>query len=171
MKRVQVSVMLLLTVLVLTSCVPAPAGGFSVYLLADDGPATELLQVDLQDLQLQEEPILSADDVIAYSWESHDIELTPEAFGRIRQLFAKPLEVRGIPFVVSVDTDRIYAGAFWTPASSTSFDGVVIPQPLDPQQHAVGIELGYPSPEAFTGRDPRSDQRILRSLEARGKLR
>lgn len=33
----------------------------------------------------------------------------------------------------------------------------------------VGTGLGYPCPEALTGKDPRSDQRILQSLEAEGK--
>jgi hypothetical protein len=81
---------------------------------------------------------------------SHEIKLTTEAYEKIQQLFTLPTEVRGIPFVVCVGTDRFYAGAFWAPVSSNSFDGIVI-----------RIGLGYPSPEAFMGIDPRSDQRMV----------
>ena len=165
------SVILFLTALILMGCIPSKARGFSIHLLADEMPATELLPVDLKDLELQEEPILSSDEIITYSWARHEIELTAEAYERVQQLFTPPAKVRGIPFVVCVGADHIYAGAFWTPVSSISFDGVVICQPFDPDKHILRIGLGYPSPEAFTGKDPRSDQRILQSLEAAGKLK
>ena len=165
------SVILSLITLILMGCIPSKADGFSIYLLADEIPATELLPVDLNDLELQEEPILSSDDIVTYSWKRHEIELTAEAYERIQQLHSPPVEVRGIPFVVCVGPDRIYAGAFWTPVSSIGFDGVVICQPFDPDKRIIRIGLGYPCPEAFTGKDPRSDQRILQSLEAAGKLK
>ncbi len=152
-------------------CIPSQAKGFSIYLLADDMPATELSMVDLNDLELQEEPILSTDDIIAYSRETHEIELTAEGYERIRQLFTLPVEVLGIPFVVCVGAERIYAGGFMTPASSISFDGIVIGEPYDRERRVITIGLGYPSPEAFTGTDPRSDPRVLQSLEAAGKLK
>ena len=170
-KKVRLSVILSLITLILMGCIPSKADGFSIYLLADEIPATELLPVDLKDLELQEEPILSSDDIITYSWARHEIELTAEAYERIQQLFTLPAKVRGIPFVVCVGPDRIYAGAFWTPVSSISFDGVVICQSFDPNKRIIRIGLGYPCPEAFTGKDPRSDQRILQSLEAAGKLK
>jgi hypothetical protein len=165
------SVILFLTALILMGCIPSEARGFSIYLLADEIPATELSTVDLKDLELQEEPILSSDDIITYSWARHEMELTAEAYERVQQLFTLPAKLRGIPFVVCVGTDRVSAGAFWTPVSSISFDGVVICQPFDPDQHVIRIGLGYPCPEAFTGKDPRSDQRIRQSLEAAGKLK
>ncbi len=168
-KKARLPVILSLIALVLMGCIPAH-DGFSIHLLADEIPATELLPVDLKDLELQEEPILSSDDIIMYSWTRHEIKLTAEAYERIRQLFTPPAKVRGIPFVVCVGSDRVYAGAFWTPVSSISLDGVVICQPFVPGQHLIRIGLGYPSPEAFTGIDPRFDQRIRRSLEAAGKL-
>jgi hypothetical protein len=150
---------------------PSPPGEFSIYLLADEVPASELFVVDLSDLELQEEPIVSASDIMAYSRETHEIELTAEAYERIQQLFTLPAQVRGIPFVVCVGTDRIYAGVFLTLASSISFDGVVICEPFDADRHVIRIALGYPSPEAFTGKDPRLNPRVLESLEAVGKLK
>lgn len=171
MNKVTSCVIGLLVASILIGCVPSQAKGFSVYLLADEVPATELSMVDLDELELQEEPILSIDDIIAYSRGTHEIELTAEAYDRIQRLFTPPDMLLGIPFVVCVGADRIYAGAFWTPVSSISFDGVVICQPFDRDRHVISIVLGYPSAEAFTGKDPRSDPRVFESLEAAGKLK
>jgi len=171
MAKVRLAVVLFLAALVLVGCARSKAYGFSMYLLASDMSATEASTVDLYDLDLQEDPILSADDIIAYAWNTHEIEITGTAYERIRRLFSLPVEVRGMPFVVCVGRDRIYGGGFWTPASSLSFDGVIILEPLDPDRHVIRIHLGYPTQEAFSGKDPRSDQRIRQSLESAGKLR
>jgi len=160
-----------LLALILVGCTPSKADSFSIYLLANEIPSSELSRVDLNDLELQEEPILSIDDIVAYSKDTHDIEATAEAYERIQRLYSLSVKVRGIPFVVCVGRDPVYAGAFWTPLSSLSFDGVVIMQPFDADKHIIRIELGYPTCEAFTGKDPRSDPRILQSLEAAGKLK
>ena len=170
MNKIRLSVIVLLIALVPMGYIPSKAKGFSIHLLEDEVPATELSIDDLNDLELQEDPILSTDDIIAYSREKHEIELPPEAYERIQQLFTPPDMVLGIPFVVCVGPDRIYAGAFWTPVSSISIDGVVICQPFDPDKRVIRIGLGYPCLEAFTGKDPRCDPRILQSLEAAGKL-
>jgi len=171
LNKISLSVIALVIAPFLVGCIPSQARGFSIYLLADEVPATELSIVDLNDLELQEEPIVSGDDIVTYSRDTHEIELTAEAYERIQQLFTLPAKVRGIPFVLCVGDDRVYAGAFWTPVSSISFDGVIICQPFDLDERVIRIVLGYPSPEAFTGKDPRSDPRVLQSLEAVGKLK
>ena len=160
----------LLMLATLLACQPPEPEPFSIHLLADEVPAAELSTCDLSKLELQEPPIVSDNDIISYWQATHEIELTAEAYERIQELYDLPVRVSGMPFVVSVGRERIYAGAFWTPLSSLSFDGVVIIQPLDPSKRSITIELGYPSPQAFAGPDPRSDQRILRSLQAKGKL-
>jgi hypothetical protein len=155
----------------LTACQPRETAGLSIHLLADELPAAELSSLDLSEIKLQDEAIVSAQDIISYSRSTHQIELTAEAYARIRQLYELRVRVNGLPFVVSVGDDRIYAGSFWTPVSSLSFDGVVVLQPFDPDQRVLCIALGYPSPQFFAGQDPRSDERILRSLQAAGKLK
>lgn len=170
-RKDRLAAVLFLTTAVLLGCTRSEPRGFSVHLLASDMPATELSTADLNDLDLQEEAIISIEDIIVYSWKTHEIEIAATAYQRIEQLFSLPVEVRGMPFVVCVGSDRIYAGGFWTPASSLSFDGVIILQPSDPDRHVIRIALGYPTPEAFTGKDPRSDRRVLQSLESAGKLR
>jgi hypothetical protein len=187
LNKIGASAILVVIASVVIACVPSPTpspvpsptpsptplqtSDFSIRLLAEDLPAAELAALDLGELPLQEEPIVSAEDVVAYSRETHEIELTAEAYGRVRQLFASPVPVLGIPFVVGVGAERIYSGAFWTPASSISFDGVVICEPFDVDRHVIKIVLGYPSREAFTAKDPRSDPRILQSLAAAGRLK
>jgi pimeloyl-ACP methyl ester carboxylesterase len=161
----------LLTVAALVACQPRETAVFSIHLLVDEMPATELSSWHLDDIELQDEAIVCAGDIVSYSRSTHEIELTAEAYSRIQQLFELLVRVSGMPFVVSVGRDRIYAGAFWTPLSSLSFDGVVILQPSDPDQRVIRITLGYPGPQFFTGQDPRSDERILRSVKAAGKLK
>ncbi len=161
----------ILLALILVGCTPSKADGFSIYLLANEIPSSELSIVDLNDLRLQEEPTLSVDDIITYSKNTHEIEVTAEAYERIQQLYSLPVRVDGMPFVVCVGRDPVYAGAFWTPVSSLMFDGVIILQPFDRDEHVIKIGLGYPTPAAFGGEDPRSDPRILQSLEATGKLK
>jgi len=161
----------ILLALILMGCTPSQTGGFSIYLLADEIPASELSKVDLHALELQGEPLLSIDDVITYWKGTHEIEVTAEAYERIEQLYSLPVGVDGLPCVVCMGRDPVYAGAFWTLASSLIYEGVVIYQHFDRDAHVIRIELGYPTSEAFRGEDPRSDPRILQSLEAAGKLK
>ena len=137
---------------------------FSIYLLAQPVAAHQVSTPDA--LDLEREPILSIDDIIAYSWKTHEIGLTASAYERIGEL---EVPVNGTTFVVCLGREPIYAGAFWPVYSSLSFDGVVVKIPLTDDQ-TMQIALGYPSPSFFTGEDPRSDPRILQSLEEAGKL-
>jgi hypothetical protein len=139
-------------------------GEFSIYLLAQHVATHQLSTLD--DLDLEQEPILSISDIIAYSWETHTIELTNSAYERMAEL---EVPVDGTIFVVCLGREPIYTGAFWPMYSSLSFDGVVINLPLT-DDHTMQITLGYPSPSFFTGKDPRSDPRILQSLERADKL-
>lgn len=163
--------LILLLGLVLTGCQAAQRNGFAIYLLDEPVPTSQLAEMDIEELILQDKPILSSDDIISYDRSNHTIELTRRAYNRIQQIFPMPVKVDGIPFVVCVGNERIYTGAFWTPLSSLSYDGAVIMQPLDPAGTTVRIVLRYPAPEVFTGDDPRGDARILHALEQDGKLK
>jgi hypothetical protein len=159
-----------LAALILVGCASRSQPGFAIHLLSGEASTRDLSGTDIDELDLQEEPILSMDDFVAYHWADHEIELTGEAYKRIQDLYELPVRVDGLPFVVSVGSERIYAGAFWTPVSSLIFDGVIIGQPFDPDSRTITIGLGYPTTEAFAGPDPRSDERIQQSLEQAGKL-
>lgn len=156
-----------------------PAEGFAIYLLPGVRSA-DLATLDLAALTLRQPPFLRGDDIvadiIAYTPARHELALTLDALHRVQDLFAAPVPVSGVPFVVTVDRQPIYAGAFWTPLSSLSFDGVVILDPMvlpneTPAHPAIRIDLGCPGPDFFTGPDPRNDPRILAAFKAAGKLR
>ncbi|MBN1812384.1 MAG: substrate-binding domain-containing protein [Anaerolineae bacterium] len=147
-----------------------PDETFAIYLVGRETSAAQLAKIALQDLELEETPILSADDVVAYVWESHEVELTPSAYERLFE-FSDSVSTSGRPFVVCVGSQRVYAGAFWMPFSSQSFDGIAIVL-IPSDGRTICIQLGYPgSPDLFMWFDPRSDPRILRSLEEAGKLK
>ena len=78
----------------------------------------------------------------------------------------------GKSFVVCVDKAPVYWGAFWTPISSQSFNGITIwvfPQAL--KDNCIKLELGYPEPAHFKGDDPRSNPVVMESLKKAGKLK
>jgi len=107
-------------------------------------------------------------DIIVYNQQTHDIKLSDAAFERVFEL---NVPTRGTSFVVCVDKQPVYWGAFWTPISSQSFDGVTIWKPFtNNQPHIITLELGYPSNSFYGGEDPRSNPQIINALEKAGKL-
>ena len=140
--------------------------GFAIYLTKEDIPPTQI-EV-LSHVNTADQPIISIKDIITYNTQTHEIRLTNTAFERISQL---DVPVRGRSFVVCVDRAPIYWGAFWTPISSISFDGITIWKPLSSQEPTViTIELGYPSSSFYTSEDPRNNAEVFKSLEQTGKL-
>lgn len=161
----------ILSGLTVQACTPAREEGFGIYLLAEEFPSIDLAQTDINQLILEDSPVISEEDIISYDKSDHIIELTPHAYIRIRHIFPMPVIVEGISFVACVGKERIYTGTFISPVSSISHDGVVIIEPMDEIKTTIQITLGYPSEEAFTGIDPRADSRIMDALEKSNKLK
>lgn len=166
--RRQRALLALLLLSILCGCAPQPEGDFAIWLPAQEIPISRPAEVDLDSVQLQDAPLISTEDIVAYTWATHEIELTAAAFERVVQL---RVPVSGTPFVACVGGRPVYWGAFWTPLSSLSFDGVVIWTPLGSTGRGIQIELGYPSADFFAGDDPRDSPEIRRALERAGKLR
>lgn len=146
---------------------PTIENGFAIYLLAQNNPPQQL--AILSHLELEENPLLSINDIVSYKKATHEIELTAIGYDRIASL---SVPVDGISFAVCVNGQPIYAGAFWVGYSSLIFDGIVIDTIRASNEHPVlQIQLGYPGPDFFSGDDPRSDPRILQALEQAGKLK
>jgi hypothetical protein len=140
--------------------------GFAIYLTQEDIPPAQI--PGLNQIEIQESAFISASDVTSYNAQTHELKLTTDAYERIPLL---EVPVRGKSFVVCVDKKPIYWGAFWTPISSISFDGVTIWKPFNPGGlPIVTLELGYPAPSFYAGVDPRNDPAILKSLKQSGKL-
>src|SRR4030065_2337775 len=109
------------TVLALSGCTPSNSEGFAVYLTEGDIPPDRMPV--LSHIDIAEHPIVAINDIVTYNAQTHEIKLTANAFERVSEM---EVPVRGKSLVVCVDRSPIYWGAFWTPISSISFDGIVI---------------------------------------------
>jgi hypothetical protein len=146
-----------------------PAEGFAIYQLKSGikpGSVEAMNPANLLDT-----PLIASQDIVFYDKTTHSIDLTDEAFKRVSAL--RP-PTSGSPFTVCVDGKPVYTGAFWTPISSASFDGVVIEvwPPLDDVElkHSITLHWGYPDFVWARGTDPRSSPEVLEALARDGKL-
>jgi hypothetical protein len=169
MKKVFTSVLiasLLLISLTVGGCTSQKGEGFAIYLTEQDIPVSQMEA--LSHVEIADEPVISMSDIVSYDWNTHEIELTAEAYERVNSF---TIPTSGKSFVVCIDRNPIYWGAFWTPISSQSFDGVTIWVPsFSEKENTIKLELGYPSAGFYSGEDPRSNPEILQSLEQAGKL-
>jgi len=153
-------------ILILSGCTGSKGDGFAIYLTKGDIPPAQMEA--LSHVDIAEQPVISMEDIIKYNAETHEIKLTDTAFERISEL---DVPVSGKSFLVCVDKGPIYWGAFWTPFSSMSFDGVTIWKPFILEEpHIITLELGYPSSSFYGGEDPRNNPEVMRVLEEAGKL-
>jgi len=140
--------------------------GFAIYLTKGDVPPAQMEA--LSHIDIAEQPVFATDDIISYNAGTHEITLTEDAYKRVCSL---EVPVRGRSFVVCVDRNPIYRGAFWNPVSSMSFNGVTIMKRLGSgDSKAIKLELGYPSPSFYGGEDPRDSTEVLAALQRAGKL-
>ena len=140
--------------------------GFAIYLTRDDIPPEKMEM--LSHVDIADQPIISLQDIITYNAQTHELKLTDTAFKRVSQL---QVPTRGKSFLVCVDKNPVYWGAFWTPVSSQSFDGVTIWQPYSLSKlYIITLELGYPSSSFYGGEDPRNKPEIISAFEKAGKL-
>jgi hypothetical protein len=157
---------LVAVVIILSGCTASKSEGFAVYLTKEDIPPARM--ETLSHVEIAEQPIISMGDIITYNAQTHELKLTDTAFERISQL---EVPVRGKSFLVCVDKAPIYRGAFWTPISSISFNGVTIWKPFNTRKPGVvTLELGYPSSSFYGGEDPRNNVEVIKSLKQAGKL-
>jgi hypothetical protein len=136
---------------------------FSIY-LADPGYTVQQLvagELEMDDLVLDASPILTLDDIISYTWSTHDLDVTTAARERLASAEL------GRVFVVTALDDRMYMGAFWETTSSVAPVNIGISkwhlETQDTPFHVWGaFEEG--------AEDVRADSKIRRVLEAAGKL-
>jgi hypothetical protein len=161
-----ITAVIVCVLLVLSGCSTPNHEGFAIYLTKGDIPPTQMPA--LSHVDIAEQPIIAMNDIITYNAQTHELKLTTSAYEDISQL---DVPVSGKSFVVCVDRKPVYWGAFWTPISSISFDGVTIWKPLSlGEPHVINLDLGYPSSSFYGGEDPRNNPEVIRSLEQAGKL-
>ena len=152
--------------MLLSGCAIQNHEGFAIYLTKGDTPPAQLPA--LSHIDIADQPVITTGDIVSYNAETHEMTLTTEAFDRISSL---EVSVRGKSFVVCVDRKLIYCGAFWTPISSMSFDGVTIWKPLGQKESTIiKLTLGYPSSSFYGSADPRNNAEVIESLRQAGKL-
>ncbi len=178
----KISLALLFIVFILSACqvnaeTPTPqaepeSDAFELYLVANSQiSGADLARYELDELKLAEDPLIATKDIVDYHWETQTINLSEDAYKKLMAAFSGGMPMSGLPFVITAHDERIYAGAFWSQASSLTFDGVVIWQPFDPAGAPLFITLGYPTQDFFTGEDPRYDERLKQALEDADLLR
>ncbi len=146
----------------------AQAEGFAIYLTKNDVPPSRM--EDFSHVALANKPIISINDIIGYAPGYNYIEMTDEAFSRVMKL---QVPTSGTSFVVCVDKQPVYWGAFWTPFSIQSFSGVMIlliPYSNALPANTIAISKGYPSYAYFKQNLDIEAPVILESLEKAGKL-
>jgi hypothetical protein len=137
----------------------ATSEGFAIYVIQDHDFSK---MDDLKTIVLPDKPIISQNDVISYYAVEHKIRLTDVSFEHLAQLSGSLV---GYPFVVCVNRQPVYWGAFWTSLYSSIFSGVIIDiTSLDDEAKCFEFTLGYPNDSYFKGDDPRNDLLILDAL-------
>jgi hypothetical protein len=168
------SVLVYVTLACLTLCLFILAGacsrqepeGFAIYLTEGDVPPSQMEM--LSHVNITGQPVISTRDIISYNVITHEILLTADAFDRVSRL---DVPVRGRSFVVCVDRQPVYWGAFWTPISSMSFDGITIMKPFGSyDSKIIQLSPGYPTASFYKGEDPRNNLEVMSSLQQAGKL-
>lgn len=158
---------LIWAVMLLSGCTPTATGeGFAIYLTREDIPPAQMEA--LGSVELADQAIIGIDDIISYNEQTCELKLTQGAFERISQL---EVPTSGISFLVCIDKNPVYWGAFWTPFSSQSFNGITIWKPYTiSEPYILSLELGYPSSSFYEGNDPRNNPVIVGAFKKAGKL-
>lgn len=145
--------------------------GFAIYLLADSTiTAIDASQKILTSLIIDDEPIITDEDLNYYKWTEHSLSLKSEANERIREMAKSRQTVFGIPFVVMAKKERIYLGALWYAFSSVapSFPTVEVSGYVlkDYNSNVLRIEKSWIEDQP----DVRGDERINQALVEAGVL-
>jgi hypothetical protein len=115
-------------------------------------------------------PYWTDQQILSYNWTTHSITFRSDADVKGRDSDIPNL-VSGVPFSVTANGVTCYRGVLTSSSSSNSQTCTVIDiSPWKPKPRVLQIELGYPTPDAFQGVDPRGDERVRSSLIALGKL-
>jgi hypothetical protein len=148
----------------------AQASSFGIYLVTAPAGLQDAENMPLDKLELATKPVIGAEDLVSYDWDTHLLHLRPGVRAALRRQFNLHTA-----FVVLCDGKRIYLGAFSTIISSY-MPGVPVSYVDDISVKDRGLPADAiqinPSPwrTARVAPDPRNDERLHKTLEALGKL-
>lgn len=173
MKKILVAAsiaIMLLMPLIFGGCNSSEREGFAIYLTKDDIPVSQMEA--LSRVEIADTPLIGINDIEGYHWDTHDVELTVETYEKVSQL---KVPTSGVSFVVCVDRQPIYWGAFWAMYSSSWFDGITIWYPLiiydEMPANSITIRAATSPSNAPPIEDLRLSPIIKDSLEEAGKLK
>jgi hypothetical protein len=112
--------------------------------------------------------IVSYNDIIGYDSTDYVFRVKESAWNRLQNKITPMYPDPQFGFNVTLDKRIIYTTLFVPGYQSASRHDIITFLLLEPD--LVYITLGYPSSAHFKGVDLRNDERILRQLEADGKL-
>ncbi len=136
---------------------------FAVYTLQDTTlNSYNAVQISIQDLALSDTPLFTACDLTHYYWKTQAFEFKANCSERFDHFRTSHGSTQGVPFVVTVGTERIYFGTFWWVYSSA----------VPPTSAIILMSAHTPYELRFInkGPDERSDNRIYASLKQCGVL-
>ena len=135
--------------------------GVNFYLLKDENLTfKDVEELPLSQLNLNENPWISSDDIKHYDWIAHIIFLEEDM-----PLSYEGISTYGKPFVVTVNEEKCYSG--YLLPSFSSWRSFNYPHISLPQQSDSAIYITYTGEKA---NDPRTDSRIKEVLIAQGQL-
>ncbi|WP_045577110.1 hypothetical protein [Desulfosporosinus sp. I2] len=137
---------------------------FSIFLVKDLS-TSEAMSKNLDELPLENLPVLTDKEIRIYNWKEHTFSLK-EGFSLERKLEGK-VPLSGKPFVVVADSKRTYLGSFWTPISSLYIPDIPTIYSIWFKEHENDI---YTIKYGKEQQDPRDNIRIYDSLLSLGKI-
>ncbi|MFZ0455599.1 MAG: hypothetical protein WAM24_17770 [Ignavibacteriaceae bacterium] len=143
--------------------------GLNFYLLKDSTvTASQITDSNIYNIRLAEKPFLSYKDIEYYNWVEHSFKVDPNKVKVISNICKNNHTVFGIPFIITVDRERIYHGAFWFLFSSVAPTSPYIDAPLGNgnTSNIFVINRSWDS----TKQDLRNDPRIYNTLKKCGLL-
>lgn len=131
MKRIIILTSLLLLFAISCEINEDSAGNFSIYLLKDDGLSyLDIKDMNIDDLELKDDPWISSDDIKFYDFSTHYIYLNKSKSRFIDELADScqlyMFHFSSKPFIVKAGNQRIYSGSFFSEASSMSMGEVPV---------------------------------------------
>ena len=143
--------------------------GVNFYLLKDSSiTASQIINSNIDNLKLAERPFLTYKDLGYYNWVEHSFVINSNKAKTIQNICENNTTVFGIPFVVTVDQERIYLGAFWFLFSSVApaFPYIYALIDMEKTPHILIINKSWDSAKP----DLRNDPRIYNTLKKYGLL-
>jgi hypothetical protein len=129
------------------------------YLVKSGIEISHLNEVQLGAVKLEDNPMLTLDDIVSISKSDNTIELNEHAFERFSRLDP------GTPFAICIDGAPKYLGRAWKQILSATSDSIVAIVQYPLQRRLIRIAAGYPTAAYFSGKDKEVGSTIVSLIQ------